>query len=406
MATRKLTHEDWNPATTSTTYTRATLEPRHERVLIPKTRERTALRPKPLNIPASTQLRYSPPELEAPPPSRKESSESQCDAPRDPEVVDADPSGDWPCRDSPAQRNRRKQSPSTTSQYSTRQSEISLGIIDFYMRDRTPSLHSPELPPTPKLDPAIEKFDFGLPATPTPSTAPTPATKHATAGAERKEEQMLISISPPDRPAPSTNNSYRLFPVIKQVTPPPRQPAITHIAPLPLRDITPPSDSIYRPRKESLNSSVHSRNDSLIAGARQQHRRTPPSSRMISTASSNNSRRTTSTSTTQHSCTSPEILKSRWSDDTITSPVMAPTPDPRTSFGSLLRRDSGTVSAAGQYPACFFEDDDDEEVPLRRRFGTWRKTGSSTASRSSYGSRRAERKGGFWRMMMCGCGGR
>lgn len=434
-----MTPEDWSPATTSTsTFLRSSIEPRDERVQIPRTRERAALRPKPLNIAATRHPRPSPPELRAPPPSRKESSESQRENLRDPEVVDSAFSEAWAARDS-ALRTRR---PSITSWNSTRQSEISLGIIDYYMRDHTPAIPSPELPPTPKIDPAIDRFDFGLPPTPTPSAAPRfQDSPPAKAGAERAEQ--LISISPPTRPPASTNNSYRLFPVIKQVTPPPRYVALTLsysypttnaflsrqptiISPLPLAEVTPPSTS-YRPRKESITSSARSRNDSLLtsstcsgAGAtpkakpHSRPQRTPPSSRILSSDSTSTAttatRRMTSNSTTkppQPPCTSPDLLLSRWSDDTITSPVVAPTPGPRTSFGSLLRRDSGTtVSAYGstQYPACFFEDDDDEDVPLRRRFGSWRKTGSSVGS-STVGQRERG-KGGWWRWLGCGCAGR
>lgn len=218
MATRRMTPEDWSPATTSTsTFSRSSIEPRDERVQIPRTRERAALRPKPLNIATTRHIGPSPPELKAPPPSRKESSESQCENLRDPEVVDSAFSEAWTARDS-ALRTRR---PSITSRNSTRQSEISLGIIDYYMRDHTPAIPSPELPPTPKIDPAIDRFDFGLPPTPTPSAAPRfPDSPPAKAGAERTGQ--LVPISPPTRPPASTNNSYRLFPVIKQVTPPPR----------------------------------------------------------------------------------------------------------------------------------------------------------------------------------------
>ena len=213
-----MTPRDWSPAPTSTsTFSRPSVEPRNERVQIPRTRERAALRPKPLNIAATRHTRASPPELKAPPPSRKESSESQCENLRDPEIVDSALSEAWTARDS-ALRARR---PSITSRNSTRQSEISLGIIDYYMRDHTPAIPSPELPPTPKIDPAIDRFDFGLPPTPTPSAAPRfQDSPPAKAGAERTEQ--LIPISPPTRPPASTNNSYRLFPVIKQVTPPPR----------------------------------------------------------------------------------------------------------------------------------------------------------------------------------------
>lgn len=45
----------------------------------------------------------------------------------------------------------------------SRQSEMSFGILDYYIHDPSP-LHSPALPVEvmPKVDPAIERFDFGL----------------------------------------------------------------------------------------------------------------------------------------------------------------------------------------------------------------------------------------------------
>ncbi|KAF2170365.1 hypothetical protein M409DRAFT_19185 [Zasmidium cellare ATCC 36951] len=406
MATRRLRPEDWNPAFQTRISTRVAHEPRDEFARISKNSDR-ALRPKPLNIPPR-QLQ-SPPDLKAPPPSRKQSSEYG-DVLRDPEIVDVAPSGTWPQRESPAHRQQRKQSPSITSQYSTRQSEISLGILDYYMRDRTPSLHSPTLPPpTPKVDPAIEKFDFGLPPTPTPSAAtPELSAADTKPGAERRD-QPLIPLSPPtiNRPPPPPKG-YSLFPVIKQVTPPPRQPILVEET-INLQAITPtthhpPPDPSYRQRKESISTTTagRTRTDS-------HPKRTPLrifSSDSTSSTATPRSRRqiSTSSSTMQHARTSSPPSASRWSDDTIASPPS--TAGLRTSFGSLLRRESTAQQGYSYYPDCFFEDDDDEAEPLRRR--RWRRSPGATTSSGESASYGAGRRGQtpLWRrVLLCGCGG-
>lgn len=401
MASRKLRPEDWSPVYQTRISTRVAPEPRDNRVRIPKNCER-ALRPKPLNIPPR-QLQ-SPPELKGPPPSRKESSEYG-NVLREPEIVDVAAPGTWPRREAQGCR-KRKQSPSITSQYSTRQSEISLGILDYYMRDRTASLHSPELPPpTPKLDPAIEKFDFGLPPTPTPSSAPPePPAADTKPGAERRD-QPLIPISPPStsRP-PLPPKGYSLFPVIKQVTPPPRQPTVVEET-ISLQAITPTTihpqpETTYRPRKESVSG--RQRADSFV-------KRTPLrilSSDSTSSTTTPRTRRQISSSTIQQTSSPPSA--SRWSDDTITSPPS--TAGPRTSFGSLLRRESTAQQTYNYYPDCFFEDDDDDDgeaEPLRRRW--WRSPGATTSSGSrcsaAYGVGRKGRVPLWKKVLLCGCAG-
>ncbi|KXS96424.1 hypothetical protein AC578_3020 [Pseudocercospora eumusae] len=425
MASRRNNYpEDWSPVPQKISTRPANYEPWGARARLPKDGDR-ALRPKPLNVPSKQPQDSS--VLKSVQSLRNESTESY-ECLRDPEIVDvASTTAPWQRRDH-AQRSKRVMSPSTASQYSTRQSEISLGILDYYMRDRTPSLHSPELPPpTPKLDPAIAELDFGeLPPTPTPTAASTPALpSRPTEPYQDSKGQPLIPISSPSavRPSATLNRGYSLFPVIKEVTPPPRHPEITHIPPITLRDITPTSkksapshpnsDPIHRPRKESISSSIRTRNDSINScRAKQKYQKIPL--RILSSDSTTstppaNHRRLISTST----ATASPPPQSRWSDDTITSPSLAPTPGPRTSFGSLLRRDSQ------QYPACFFEDDededeDDEEAPLRRKWG-WKKSVNSVSS-GGRDSKMSTRKGkcdevespkpGFWKLMLCGCGGR
>lgn len=419
MASRRNYPDNWSPVPRRISFRPANYEQRDKR----------ALRPKPLNLPSKQPQESS--VLKSAQALRKESSESY-EWLRDPEIVDIGPTVQWRRRDPPGHRNRRVVSPSITSQYSTRQSEISLGILDYYTREPTPSIHSPEmLRHTPKLDPAIAELDFGeLPPTPTPSAAPTPAlASRPTVLYQESKEQSLIPISPPSaaRPSATLTRGYSLFPVIKEVTPPPRQPAITHIAPITLRDMTPlstkcipshpHSDPIHRPRKESISSSVRTRNDSLNScRAKQKY---PIPLRILSSDSTNSTppshRRLISTSTASASPPSKEP-QSRWSDETITSPSLAPTPGPRTSFGSLLRRDSQ------QYPACFFEDDDedDEEAPLRRKWA-WKKKSVNSVSTTGRESNVSMRKSGrgryddveefstgpaWWKLMLCGCGGR
>lgn len=400
MATRRLKPEDWNPVYQTRISTRVSHEPRDNFVRISKNSER-ALRPKPLNIlPRQIQ---SPPDLKAPPPSRNQSSDYE-DLLRDPEIVDVASSGTWPRRDSPAHRNPRKQSPSIASQYSARQSEISFGILDYYTRDRTPSLHSPELPPpTPRLDSAIEKFDFGLPPTPTPSAAtPELPSRDTKPGAERRGAPLISLSPPPTRRPPVPPKGYSLFPVIKQVTPPPRQPILVEER-INLQAIHPTThhpqpDASYRPRKESISNPGRPRNDSFI-------KRIPLrilSSDSTSSTTTPRSRRQISTSSTiQQAITSSPPSASRWSDDTIASPPS--TAGPRTSFGSLLRRESTTQQQYNYYQDSFFEDDDDEAEPLRRR---WRRSPGATTSSddSTFGTGRKGQTPLWKKIFLCGCG--
>ncbi|KAK4609021.1 hypothetical protein CLAFUR4_14667 [Fulvia fulva] len=405
MTSRRLNAEDWTPVHPTKLNASISNESRtaHSRS---SGNSQRALRPKPLNIPSK--LPQTPPNAKQShfPPQNGDSDQAK-DIPTDPQIVDLGPPGPWPHRGSPAVRNRRMGSPNLASHFNSRQSEISLGILDYYTREPTPSLKSPELPPppTPKLDSAIEQFDFGLPPTPTPSVVTTiPCLVNATAEAER-QEQSLIPVSPPSGQLRHNvmNNGYSLFPVIKEVTPPPRRPTITLVEPFGRRNTTPgsntssiasPPDRCHRPRKESISSSVRSRNDSFISGHRDKHGRIPL--RILSSDSTSSTCRTRVASSNISAV--PE-KQSRWSDDTITSPSTAPTPGPRTSFGSLLRRDSA------QYPACFFEDD--EEAPLRRKFA-WKKTSMASSHEHQRGRYDEPPSFGerFVKLMLCGCGGR
>lgn len=324
---------------------------------------------------------------------------------------------------------------------------MSFGILDYYIQDPTP-VHSPELPSaaTPVIDPAIERFDFGLQR----KTSPIQDVKPS---ADADFDLIPLSPRPIEEPKANTQpqhkKTYTLFPNVKEASPvthrfaqvisdsPRATPTPNSYASPPQSDpswrrsilsgskldstpgrgraqtINTPSpaeptlasriagmqthqqpNASYRPRKESLTGSVRSRKDSC---ASQYGRRIPM--RIMSSSSKADSRSSASTSTA-----SPKT-QSRWSDDTITSPIAATTPGPRTSFGSLLEaRDTGS----GKYPACFFDDEEDEEAPLRRNFG-WKRSLSLTQEQRGRRARgRFEERSGFGRVvrvLLCGCGG-
>jgi hypothetical protein len=352
-----------------------------------------------------------------------ESSDSLCESPAVPEIVDMDLTAPntWPRRGPFKQRpiNRRIAIPSMSSQCSARQSEMSFGILDYYIRDPSPSpLQSPDFPPprfaTPVLDPAIEKFDFGLSPTTEASSPCTPATpakrlqpqlSDTNAGAEMEAanskdtniQQMNSNIA--------TRPAYRLFPTVKEDPPAtestvePRTPPSSSVA----SSITfvpshPQPDPSYRPRKESMSSSVRSRKDSITSFSGT--RRIPM--RVLSSSTTATKARSTSSPSTSPA-EGPSPAQSRWSDETITSPLVATTSGPRTSFGSLSGNDTS------KYPACFFEDDeDDEAAPLRRKF-RWKRSFSLQEQRRSKAGRFDDRLSFGRRMsrvLLCGgcCG--
>ncbi|KAK4555416.1 hypothetical protein LTR86_007713 [Recurvomyces mirabilis] len=261
------------------------------------------------------------------------------------------------------------------------------------------------------------------------------------AGEIEVEQPTHVNITPPTRKAPDVpphKRTYSLFPAaaIKEKTPSPPTTEIIHST-LPISPAASPTNkpamhyhqkpaSSYRPRKESLTGSVRSRKDSFTS-LRSSRRIIPLRvlSSTSSTGSASRSYRTFSTTSTSASTASPserggggggrgsdvkgEIYRSRWSDDTITSPTAATTPGPRTSFGSLLRDFSGgggggggssRRSESGQYPACFFEVDEEEEeggdegVPLRRKLRDWKGSGSGSGSVTVRETRRCS-KGRF-----------
>lgn len=391
MVTRSLRSKEWTPTRITT---RSVREPRDEQPKRPGSTLRA--RPKPINLAPGEPC----PILMAPLSSRRQSEELN-ESPQEPEIVDVAAPSTWPRRGPQPCRMVSKGigSPSVASEKSPRQSEISFGILDYYM-DRSP-MSSPKVPAvpridTPVIDPAMEKFDFGLstgmPKAPAPQASTRPGREESSletkTGAEQGQIETVQSTPParPPRPQAETKNSYRLFPRVPETTPPSKGTLADRDSPSPQDPTTAgtisfvPShsqpDASYRPRKESMSGSVRSRKDSFTSFCGT--RRIPMRILSCSAASKPHSDRS------NISGTSPP-QQSRWSDESnITSPLAATTPGPRTSFGSLLGRDSA------QYPACFFEDDDDDEVmPLRRKLG-WKRSTRLTHERKV---RKAERFG-------------
>ena len=335
---------------------------------------------------------------------------------REPEIVDlATSSRPWATRREvgppsypPPPPPRSKKLLRGPPSVASRQSEMSFGILDYYIHDPSP-LHSPALPveATPKVDPAIERFDFGL-------QRQSVETSDAMPGAD--EKMQLIPLSP--RPfeedkteaGPSQAKKYSLFPAVKEVTPsthrlarvindspvesheivattPGRQrdpswrPRLLSGAkltntPTPIRHraetistSTTPTTTIpspsYHPRNPSLSFSNTSRlpSASISSGSSRDTRHIPL--RILSsssTATSTTARSSISTSPGSTIASQQKPLLSRWSEDTcaLASPTTAAAVlGCRESFGSLVG------AGAEAYPACFFEDD--EDVPLRRR---------------------------------------
>ena len=377
MASGLLHHGDWNSSSPTIIYTRKAREPRDERVQLPKSTLRA--RPEAISVAPgepSPLLRTSP----IPQDERGDYFDSPCE----PEIVDFAAPNAWSRRATPQKQPPSKRLPSRSraTQSTSRRSEINLGVLTYYFRDPSP-------PPTPTvdtpiIDPAIEEFDFELvPKQFTPNQFTPRGTStndlllsvpQATPGADNENVVSSHMLTPPpSRPQPEQKGSYRLFPIIKESTPPSnsaepidlQSPAYsTPTSRVNTIRATSQPDPSYRPRKESVSSSVRSRKDSAnsFSGTRRIKMR-------ILTGGSTSTPKTISTASTSTSTASPPE-QSRWSDDTITSPVVATTPGPRASFGSLLGRDST------QYPDCFFEDDDDDEgAPLRRKF-PWKRSAS------------------------------
>lgn len=447
-ARRFRSDEDWTQ-TRITTRTSPPKEPRDERVRIAGPRGAgTARRPVPL--PVDVKLAQAKGSV------RLVSNGQDCENEmlRDPEIVDLAPlsssSRPWmgrregcapsypPPPPPPPFRSKHKLRgpPSVAS----RQSEMSFGVLDLYLRDPSP-LASPDLPvdAVPSSRSRIDGFDFGL-------RRESAEASDAKSGADEEMQLIPLSPRPYEEDKPETHQpqakKYSLFPAVKEVTPSAQRlarainespidslqsqsspshhqqasgwrPRLLSGAKLtntttPNRrraDTTPSSaQATSSPATTTIPSpSYHPRNPSLTISS-------PPSTRLPSLSISSNSGSSTQTrriplrilssssTATTHTISRSSIstspgstiasqqkpLLSRWSEDTaLASPTTAAAVlgGCRTSFGSLI---GAEMMGSGEgYPACFFEDD--EEVPLRRR----RRAGS----------------GKGWRAWLC-CGGK
>lgn len=250
--------EDWKQTRIATRVT-PPKEPREEKMMMfakPRNGERKISPPMPLNTGSAQAKRktirlVSSSSVEA---QRPTSSIVDGKAVREPEIVDlAAPAPSRPRTNRPPPRRapppppppkrthswRKYGVPSTAS----RQSEMSFGILDYYIHDTEPVSRSPDLalssgPATVRaVDPAIERFDFGLDERNRVRTPPPRGGGDANSGAEEEEEEMqLVPLSP--RPyeeerekhvvvnechAKSSEKQHRktysLFPAVKDITP-------------------------------------------------------------------------------------------------------------------------------------------------------------------------------------------
>jgi hypothetical protein len=422
-ATRRFRPDDDWTQTKITTRPSPPKEPRDERVRIPRPLHvgaGVARRPVPLDV----KLAQAKGSVRLVSNGQKYEDETL----RDPEIVDLAPSSrpwmmarhevcapPYPPPPPPKPKRSLRGVPSVAS----RQSEMSFGILDYYIHDPSP-LQSPALPlePSSAVDPAIEKFDFGL-------QRESVETSEATSGAD--EEMQLIPLSPrpfeEEKPetGPPQAKKYSLFPAVKDATPSahrlaqvinesptesrqstdtmsggqresswrPRLLSGAKLAntPTPTRrradtissstQVTPtttvPSPS-YHPRNASLSFSNTSRlhRTSISSGSGSSIRDSRRIPLRILSSSSSATTNTFNTTSRSSISTSPgstiagqqKPLLSRWSEDTaLASPTTAAAVlGCRSSFGSLI---GGEIGSGEAYPACFFEDD--EDVPLRRR---------------------------------------
>jgi hypothetical protein len=424
-ATRRFRPDDDWTQTKITTRPSPPKEPRDERVRIPR----------PLHVGAGVTRRPVPVDVklaQAKQSVRLVPNGQNCkdETLRDPEIVDLAPSSrpwmltrheicapPYPPPPPPKPKRSLRGVPSVAS----RQSEISFGILDYYIHDPSP-LQSPALPTESKtaVDPAIERFEFGL-------QRESVEMSEATSGAD--DEMQLIPLSPrpfeEEKPetGPLQEKKYSLFPAVKEATPsahrlaqvindsprdshqstdtmsggrrdPSWRPRLlsgakltntptptrrradtisssTQITPTPTTTIPSPS---YHTRNPSLSFSNTSRmpSTSISSGSGSSTRDSRRIPLRILSSSSSATTNTFNTTSRSSISTSPgstitgqqKPLLSRWSEDTaLASPTTAAAVlGCRSSFGSLI---GGEISSGEAYPACFFEDE--EDVPLRRR---------------------------------------
>ena len=394
---------DWTPGRPTQINLKRSLEPRDERLLIAKCPEhgRSPTKNVPLRKPFTASKH----------PARRLVANSPRGSPRDPEVVDVCDTRTWSRRDRSSQQldlAKRLPSPGAMSQHSIGQSEKSYGILDYYLDDDVaPAMPKVETSTprqeSPLIDPAMAKFMFDLtPPKPPASLRPHPLTtcrdtrsQDTKAGAEEPRNDLLNSSPAAESRSDNPNHTYSLFPTVRVVTPPCKAsveqtsepPSAKQHLTNAAHDFTHQEPyAAYRPRKVSLSSSVRSRKDSCSSFSCT--RRIPM--RILAPISTlTHPAKTTRPNAGSITASSPPS-QSRWSDETVTSPGVLTTPGIRTSFGSLLGRDST------QYPACFFEDDDDDDdetVPFRRRFRWHRPKNSRFEVKEMKGGRFEHREG-------------
>ncbi|KAF2724695.1 hypothetical protein K431DRAFT_343620 [Polychaeton citri CBS 116435] len=306
MATKCNLVEDWR-LQQQATRVQTKPQPRIECSRIPQSADSYG------DIPTTTRRYYDASTVPAaPPPSRAQSAEYQ-DLPREPEIVDFSSGQPWYRRPNNVPSRKCLKSPSVYSQASARQSEVSLGILDYYMRS---SIDNPDpLPPTPAvetqvIDPAIEQLDFGL----TPQLElgnPYHGERRSQSGTtklasrdtlmepfqlsdktyQHTARQSLSAQQPSTTSASRPKASYALFPNVEATTPsrdivkvsqaptvPP--PAVssptTPVTPthaiscrehpaLPRASISESTTQPARPRNASISNSLRSRKDSFTS---------------------------------------------------------------------------------------------------------------------------------------------
>lgn len=192
--------------------------------------------------------------------------------------------------------------------------------------------------------------------------------------------------SSPQRYTPSTpqRHSYTLFP---KEQPQPSTPRISVISDNGSIISHQSYNSQHRPRTSSLASSERSRSDSCMSVRLQPAANLSPSSSPTSSPKrpqTSPRMRTTSASSTQQTSVS-EQPPSRWSGETVDMVLESP----RSGRNAVDRtRDSSSSTLVATSPAwptgSFFEDDEDEKLPLRQKVAQkLRSSRSSNALRSA-----------------------
>ncbi|CAD0109929.1 unnamed protein product [Aureobasidium uvarum] len=292
-------------------------------------------------------------------------------------------------------------------------------ILDYYLQA---SYHTPLSRVVSAEEPcnqggAMAAFDFGLEHTPEPPyRRPQPSIQRPRTAHESSSSSRRQSLSSPQRHAPSSpqrhtpsspqrhtpsspqrqppssphrqhpsspqRQSYTLFPKEQQQPSTPRISVISDNGSILSHHS---HSSQHRPRTSSLASSERSRSDSCMSV------RLQPSATLSSSPSSSPKRpqtsprmRTTSASSQQQTSLSDQP-PSRWSGETVDMVLESP----RSGRNAVDRtRDSSSSTLVATSPAwptgSFFEDDEDEKLPLRRKVAQkLRSSRSSNALRSA-----------------------